>query len=72
MKNKSSNPTEENPGKLVKEAGLRAALFQDAQTAPSYITLWRMRRRKQIPFIRIGKAIFYDVSAVRRALGISA
>lgn len=34
-------------------------------------TLWNMRKRNELPHIRVGKKIYYDPVEVKKALGIN-
>ena len=53
--------------RLVDAEGLLAALF-DPQTRPSLKWLHRQRKRKLIPFFRLGRYIRFDPVLVRQAL----
>lgn len=54
-------------GRLVNARQLLEALF-DPQCRPSLRWLRNQTKRKSIPFIRIGRLVFFDVDMVRTAL----
>ena len=60
-------PTTQTAERLVDAQGLLDALF-DPQTRPSLRWLHRRRKRKEIPFFRIGRYIRFDPALVRQAL----
>jgi hypothetical protein len=54
-------------GKLVNARQLLELLF-DPQCRPSLRWLRSQTKRKSIPFIRVGRLVFFDVDMVRAAL----
>ncbi len=54
-------------GKLVNAEQLLEALFTP-ESRPSIRWLWTQTRERTVPFVRIGRLIFFDVELVRAAL----
>ena len=53
--------------KLVNRDGCIAALFGE-ESAPSVRTWDTWKKRRLIPFVKLGRLCFYDVAAVRDAI----
>jgi hypothetical protein len=53
---------------LVDTAGLITQLWPDRETAPSPMTIARLRKQGKIPYVRLNHLIYYDTDAVRRAI----
>jgi hypothetical protein len=56
-----------NSEKLVTRDELLGTVFSD-EARPCLRTFETWRRRKVIPFVRVGRKIFFDPGAVRQAL----
>jgi hypothetical protein len=54
-------------GKLVDAEGLINVLW-DSACKPGLRTIRRWQQRKLIPYIRVGRLVFFDPPAVRQAL----
>ena len=67
--NESTNANGNDPAaaKLVDAKGLLDALF-DESCRPSLRWIRDQQRRRAIPFVRIGRLVFFDVSQVRARL----
>jgi hypothetical protein len=63
----NANGNESVAGKLVDAKGLLNALF-DESCRPSLRWIRDQQRRRVIPFVRIGRLVFFDVSQVRARL----
>jgi hypothetical protein len=55
--------------KLVKRAGCIAAIFA-TNDRPSPRTFETWKKRRMLPFVRMGRLHYYDVGAVRAALAM--
>jgi hypothetical protein len=53
--------------KLVDIEKLRDLLWEE-QCRPSLRTIHAMKKRRDIPYVKIGRLVFFDVDAVRESL----
>jgi len=63
----NANGNDPMAAKLVDAKGLLNALF-DESCRPSLRWIRDQQRRRAIPFVRIGRLVFFDVSQVRARL----
>ena len=63
----NANGNDPTAAKLVDAKGLLNALF-DESCRPSLRWIRDQQRRRAIPFVRIGRLVFFDVSQVRARL----
>jgi hypothetical protein len=61
------NDENKGPARLVDGEGLLEALF-DEKSRPSISWLGTLRAARKIPFIKLGRKVFYDVEQVRAAI----
>ena len=70
MKENSSEKTENlnaSPG-LVDADELLKVIWPSVESRPSLRWLRQMQASRRIPYIRLGRRIFFDVNAVRRVI----
>lgn len=63
----NANGNDPTAAKLVDAKGLLNALF-DESCRPSLRWIRDQQRRRAIPFVRIGRLVFFDVNQVRARL----
>lgn len=56
------------PGQLVRGETLLELLFPVESERPTLAWLTQQRKRKAVPFIRIGRLIYFDPDQVRKAI----
>lgn len=53
---------------LVDIEGLKTAVWGDPNVAPSSRTITRLRKKNQIPYVKVGGLIYFSPDEVLRAL----
>lgn len=53
---------------LIGESALRAAIWPDPESRPSRRWFLELKAKGLVPFVRIGRRIFFDPAEVRAAL----
>ena len=68
LQNESVSTGAENSPGLVGEERCREILFPDEASRPCRRTMRDWQAKKLIPYVRIGRRVFFDPAAVRRAI----
>jgi hypothetical protein len=68
VKCKTASPAIGETPKLLRAAGCMAAIWPDPTERPSLRYFKELQAKGYIPFVRIGRLLFFDPAEVRRAL----